>query len=58
METARAGFEGVLPEELPQLSREQTELAMEILKTLFNITFDINRRKVDEVLIFKEFFSD
>uniref|UniRef100_A0A8C5EFF2 Synembryn n=1 Tax=Gouania willdenowi TaxID=441366 RepID=A0A8C5EFF2_GOUWI len=48
LETGRAGFEGVPPEELPPLSRQQTELAMEILKTLFNITFDISRRKVDE----------
>ncbi|XP_061577568.1 synembryn-A isoform X1 [Cololabis saira] len=48
METARAGFEGVPPEELPPLSRQQTELAMEILKILFNVTFDTNRRKVDE----------
>lgn len=50
LETARAGLEGVPLEELPPLSRQQTELAMEILKILFNITFDINRRKVDEVL--------
>lgn len=49
LETARAGFEGIPTEELPPLSRQQTELAMEILKILFNITFDINRRKVDEV---------
>uniref|UniRef100_A0A3Q2QHI0 Synembryn n=1 Tax=Fundulus heteroclitus TaxID=8078 RepID=A0A3Q2QHI0_FUNHE len=46
--TARAGFEGVPLEELPPLSRQQTELIMEILKILFNITFDTNRRKVDE----------
>ncbi|XP_015258415.1 PREDICTED: synembryn-A-like [Cyprinodon variegatus] len=46
--TARKGYEGVPPEELPPLSRQQTELAMEILKILFNITFDANRRKVDE----------
>ncbi|XP_017160635.1 chaperone Ric-8A [Poecilia reticulata] len=46
--TARAGYEGFPPEELPQLSRQQTELAIEILKILFNITFDTNRRKVDE----------
>lgn len=50
LETARAGFEGVPPEELPPLSRQPTERAMEILKILFNITFDTNRRKVDEVL--------
>uniref|UniRef100_A0A8P4KJJ7 Synembryn n=1 Tax=Dicentrarchus labrax TaxID=13489 RepID=A0A8P4KJJ7_DICLA len=48
LETARAGLEGVPPEELPPLSRQQTELAMEILKILFNITFDTTRRKVDE----------
>uniref|UniRef100_A0A3B4ZI31 Synembryn n=1 Tax=Stegastes partitus TaxID=144197 RepID=A0A3B4ZI31_9TELE len=48
LETARAGFEGIPPEELPPLSRQQTELAMEILKILFNITFDTTRRKVDE----------
>lgn len=50
LETARAGSEGVPPEELPPLSRQQTELAMEILKILFNVTFDTTRRKVDEVL--------
>ncbi|KAJ8417098.1 hypothetical protein AAFF_G00283250 [Aldrovandia affinis] len=33
---------------LPPLSREETERAMEILKILFNVTFDANRRKVDE----------
>ncbi|XP_013865735.1 chaperone Ric-8A isoform X2 [Austrofundulus limnaeus] len=48
LETARAGFEGIPPDQLPPLSRQQTELAMEILKILFNITFDTNRRKVDE----------
>lgn len=48
LETARAGFEEVPPEELPPLSRQQTELAVEILKTLFNITFDTSKRKVDE----------
>ncbi|XP_069575713.1 synembryn-A [Brachyistius frenatus] len=48
LETARAGFEAVPPEELPPLSRQQTELAMEILKILFNVTFDSTRRKVDE----------
>lgn len=50
LETAREGLEGVPPEELPPLGRQQTELAMEILKILFNITFDTTRRKVDEVL--------
>lgn len=49
LETARAGSEDIPPEELPPLSRQQTELAMEILKILFNITFDTTRRKVDEV---------
>ncbi|XP_028287967.1 chaperone Ric-8A [Parambassis ranga] len=48
LETARAGLEGIPPEELPPLSRQQTELTMEILKILFNITFDTTRRKVDE----------
>ncbi|XP_035013115.2 synembryn-A isoform X2 [Hippoglossus stenolepis] len=48
LETARAGSEDVPPEELPSLSREQIELAMEILKILFNVTFDTARRKVDE----------
>ncbi|KAM4573563.1 chaperone Ric-8A isoform 2-T2 [Odontesthes bonariensis] len=48
LETARAGFEGIPPEEVPPLSRQQTELAMEILKILFNITFDTSRRKIDE----------
>uniref|UniRef100_UPI003AAB7546 chaperone Ric-8A n=1 Tax=Centroberyx gerrardi TaxID=166262 RepID=UPI003AAB7546 len=48
LETARAESEGVPPEELPPLSRQQTERAMEILKILFNITFDTTRRKVDE----------
>lgn len=36
-------------EELPPLSRQQSELAMEVLKILFNITFDKGRRSVDEV---------
>ncbi|XP_037624433.1 synembryn-A [Sebastes umbrosus] len=48
LETARAGFEDVPPEQLPPLSREKTELAMEILKILFNVTFNTARRKVDE----------
>lgn len=58
-ETARAGLEGIPPEELPPLSRQQTELAMEILKTLFNITFNTTRRNVDEVLSYmlRVFFS-
>ncbi|XP_036399578.1 synembryn-A-like [Megalops cyprinoides] len=34
--------------EVPPLGREETERAMEILKILFNITYDTNRRKVDE----------
>lgn len=50
LETARAGLEGIPHEDLPPLSRQQTELAMEILKILFNVTFDTTRRKVDEVL--------
>ncbi|XP_030636951.1 chaperone Ric-8A [Chanos chanos] len=50
-EVARAGADGAdgapeLPP--PPLGREETERAMEILKILFNITFDSNRRKVDE----------
>ncbi|XP_075998347.1 chaperone Ric-8A [Genypterus blacodes] len=48
LETARVGSEGVPPEELPPLSRQQTDLAMEILKILFNITFDTAKHKVDE----------
>ncbi|XP_031141301.1 synembryn-A isoform X2 [Sander lucioperca] len=48
LETARAGLEDVPPEQLPPLSRQQIELAMEILKILFNITFDTTKRKVDE----------
>ncbi|XP_068169811.1 synembryn-A [Antennarius striatus] len=49
LETARAGLEGVPPEDLPPLTREQTELAMEILKIMFNVTFDTNTRKqIDE----------
>lgn len=49
LEAARSGFEGVPLEELPPLSRQQTELAMEVLKILFNITFAKGRRSVDEV---------
>ncbi|XP_026222459.1 synembryn-A [Anabas testudineus] len=48
LEMARPGLEGIPPEEIPQLSRQQTELAMEVLKILFNITFNPTRRKVDE----------
>ncbi|XP_029010681.1 synembryn-A isoform X2 [Betta splendens] len=48
LETARAGSEGIPPKELPPLTRQQIELAMEVLKILFNITFDSMRRKVDE----------
>ncbi|KAJ3596935.1 hypothetical protein NHX12_003335 [Muraenolepis orangiensis] len=47
-ESARAGSEGLPPEELPPLSRQQTERAMEILKILFNITLNTAKRKVDE----------
>lgn len=59
LETARAGLEGIPPEEFPPLNQQQTELAMEILKILFNITFDTTRRKVDEVLNYMlgEFFN-
>lgn len=49
LEAARAGFEGVPPEELRPLNRQQSELAMEVLKILFNITFDKGRRSIDEV---------
>uniref|UniRef100_A0A8C1BPA1 Synembryn n=2 Tax=Cyprinus carpio TaxID=7962 RepID=A0A8C1BPA1_CYPCA len=45
-EVARAGFDGC--SELPPLGRQETERAMEILKILFNVTFDSSRRKVDE----------
>ncbi|XP_068595686.1 synembryn-A [Brachionichthys hirsutus] len=49
LETARAGLEGVPPEDLPPLSRQQTELAMEILKIMFNVTFDTNpQNQIDE----------
>ncbi|KAM8890902.1 chaperone Ric-8A [Spinachia spinachia] len=48
LETARAGLEDVPADQLPPLSRQQTELAMEILKILFTITFDTTRRQVDE----------
>lgn len=48
LETARKDYEGVPPEELPPLSQHQIELGMEILKILFNVTFDTARRKVDE----------
>ncbi|KAG7252187.1 hypothetical protein CRUP_033958, partial [Coryphaenoides rupestris] len=47
-ESARVGSEGIPSEELPPLSREQTERAMEILKILFNITFNTAKREVDE----------
>lgn len=45
-EVARAGEEG--QSETSPLGRMETERAMEILKILFNITFDTSRRKVDE----------
>ncbi|XP_068004579.1 synembryn-A [Melanerpes formicivorus] len=35
-------------EGLPPLPRQETERAMEILKVLFNITFDSSKREVDE----------
>lgn len=49
LEAARSGLEGVPLEELPPLDRQQTDVAMEVLKILFNITFDKGRRSVDEV---------
>ncbi|XP_055011857.1 synembryn-A [Boleophthalmus pectinirostris] len=48
LETARKDCEGVPSEDLPPLSQQQIELAMEILKILFNVTFDTAKRKVDE----------
>ncbi|XP_055078509.1 synembryn-A isoform X2 [Periophthalmus magnuspinnatus] len=45
LETARKGCEGVPSEDLPPLSQQQIELSMEILKILFNITFDTQRHK-------------
>ncbi|XP_048113362.1 synembryn-A isoform X1 [Alosa alosa] len=45
-EVARAGVAD--GEELPPFSREVTDCAMEILKILFNITYDTNQRQVDE----------
>nr|XP_040019116.1 synembryn-A isoform X1 [Gasterosteus aculeatus aculeatus] len=48
LEAARGGSEDVPPEQLPPLSRQQTELAIEILKILFTVTFDASRRQVDE----------
>uniref|UniRef100_A0A8C7FD60 Synembryn n=1 Tax=Oncorhynchus kisutch TaxID=8019 RepID=A0A8C7FD60_ONCKI len=51
-EVGRAGVEvdpdSEEPAEMPPLSREKIERAMEILKILFNITYDANRREVDE----------
>ncbi|XP_063052145.1 synembryn-A [Engraulis encrasicolus] len=35
-------------QQAPPFGRAQTEVAMEILKILFNITFDTNHRQVDE----------
>lgn len=46
-EVSRSGAEG--PNDLPPLGRSEIERAMEILKILFNITYDKGRRKVDEV---------
>lgn len=46
-EVAREGFAD--GKELPPFSRGVTDCAMEILKILFNITFDTNQRQVDEV---------
>ncbi|XP_047452788.1 synembryn-A isoform X2 [Mugil cephalus] len=48
LETARTGLVDIQPEDLPPLCRQETELATEILKIMFNITFDTNRTKVDE----------
>ncbi|XP_062856372.1 synembryn-A [Trichomycterus rosablanca] len=45
-EVSRAGAQG--PNDLPPLGRSETERGMEILKILFNITYDTGRRKVDE----------
>ncbi|XP_076121403.1 chaperone Ric-8A [Alosa pseudoharengus] len=45
-EVARTGVAD--GEELPPFSREVTDCAMEILKILFNITYDTNQRQVDE----------
>uniref|UniRef100_A0A3B3REE1 Synembryn n=1 Tax=Paramormyrops kingsleyae TaxID=1676925 RepID=A0A3B3REE1_9TELE len=45
-EVARVDAEEGTPP--PLLGREETERTMEILKILFNITYDTNRRKVDE----------
>ncbi|KAL0968776.1 hypothetical protein UPYG_G00271650 [Umbra pygmaea] len=36
------------PDKLPPFSRERIERAMEVLKILFNITYDANHRQVDE----------
>lgn len=46
-EVSRSEAQG--PNDLPPLGRSETERAMEILKILFNITYDTGRRKVDEV---------
>ncbi|KAM9470519.1 chaperone Ric-8A [Clarias gariepinus] len=45
-EVSRSEAQG--PNDLPPLGRSETERAMEILKILFNITYDTGRRKVDE----------
>ncbi|MEE6482601.1 hypothetical protein FKM82_013291 [Ascaphus truei] len=41
-------YEVVTDHRAQPLGKEETERVMEILKTLFNITFDISRREVDE----------
>nr|NP_001165673.1 synembryn-A [Xenopus laevis]AAZ23806.1 synembryn [Xenopus laevis] len=41
-------YEVVTDHLAPPLGKEETERVMEILKALFNITFDISRREVDE----------
>ncbi|KAK2841791.1 hypothetical protein Q5P01_011991 [Channa striata] len=48
LEPARAGFENILAKELPPLNQEKAELAVEILKILFNLTFDTTARKAEE----------
>ncbi|XP_067356663.1 synembryn-A isoform X3 [Channa argus] len=48
LQPARAGFENMPAKELPPLSQQNTELAMEILKILFNLTFDTTTRKAEK----------
>ncbi|KAG8567732.1 hypothetical protein GDO81_013756 [Engystomops pustulosus] len=49
-------YEVVTDRLAPPLGKEETERVMEILKTLFNITFDISRREVDEEVILETFY--